>query len=229
MKTMSKKKLYLNGFVGQMWDFWADEMPSTSYNGMKKNLDSAEGEGIELHINSKGGDAFEGMAMLNLLKDQSGEKVAVVDGICASAATLPLFAMDKVQAHETSMFLFHKSATMAFGHSSDLRKSADELDTIDNTIIDLYMKKFKGTEDELVELLDEDKLVSAKYALEIGLIDEIIADKGSDDKEEDEKEKEKETPQAKTLDEVGLEAKEMATENNDRFAKLSAIFENLTF
>lgn len=226
---MTKKKLYLDGFVGQVWDFWADEMPSTSYKGMKANLEKAEGEGIELHINSKGGDAFEGMAMLNLLKDQKGEKVAVVDGICASAATLPLFAMDKVQAHETSMFLFHKSATMAFGHSSDLRKSADELDTIDSTIVDLYMKKFKGSEDELHALLDDDKLVTAKYALEIGLIDEIIADLPA--KEDDKEEPENTTgdsPQAKAFNDVVAEVKETADENNERFAKLAKVFENIT-
>lgn len=217
-------KLYLDGYVGQVLDLWADDVPSTSYKGMKKNLEGMTGD-LELHINSKGGDAFEGMAMLGLLKNHEGKKTAIVEGICASAATLPLFAMDEVKAHETSMFLFHKSATMAFGHSNDLRKSADELDTIDNTIIDLYMKKFKGTEEELVSLLDEDKLVSAKYALEIGLIDEIIADVP---KEDDEENKESETQlNAKTLDDVVAEASEEATQNNDRLAMFANALTNI--
>lgn len=173
--------LHLNGFVGQVMDLWTDEVMSATYNGMKSNLEGHSGEDLELHINSKGGDVFEGMAMLGLLKEQTGNKVALVQGICASAATLPLFAMDTIKAQETSMFLFHKSATMAFGHSEDLEKQAQELKTIDKVVLDLYKKKFKGTEEELVALLEADKLISAKQALEYGLIDEIVADLPEDE------------------------------------------------
>lgn len=221
-------KLYLSGFVGQVLDLWTDEVPSTTYNGMKKNLEGHENDGIELHINSKGGDAFEGMAMLGLLKGVTGEKVAIVEGICASAATLPLFAMDKVKAQETSMFLFHKSATMAYGHSEDLKKSAEELDTIDETITELYAKKFKGTNEELVALLSSDKLISAKQALEFGLIDEIIPDLAEEDPEDKEKELEKdEEKDPKTVEDVAKEAAELAYENNKQITMLANLFKGL--
>lgn len=167
-------KITLEGFIGEVYDWMADELKTTSYKGMESKLKDVTGD-IELHINSKGGDAFEGMAIMNSLNNYTGgEKVAIVDGFCASAATLPLFAMDTVKAHETTMFVFHKSGTMAFGHSSDLRKAADELDTIDGAVTDLYMKRFTGTEEELNALLDEDKLITAKQALEYGFIDEIV-------------------------------------------------------
>lgn len=221
-------KLYLSGFVGQVLDLWTDEVPSTTYNGMKKNLEGHENDGIELHINSKGGDAFEGMAMLGLLKGVTGEKVAIVEGICASAATLPLFAMDKVKAQETSMFLFHKSATMAYGHSEDLKKSAEELDTIDETITELYAKKFKGTNEELVALLSSDKLISAKQALEYGLIDEIIPDLAEEDPEDKEKNLEKDKEKdPKTVEDVAKEAAELAYENNKQITMLANLFKGL--
>ncbi len=221
-------KLYLSGFVGQVLDLWTDEVPSTTYNGMKKNLEGHENDGIELHINSKGGDAFEGMAMLGLLKGVTGEKVAIVEGICASAATLPLFAMDKVKAQETSMFLFHKSATMAYGHSEDLKKSAEELDTIDETITELYAKKFKGTNEELVALLSSDKLISAKQALEFGLIDEIIPDLAEEDPEDKEKDLEKDKEKdSKTVEDVAKEAAELAYENNKQITMLANLFKGL--
>lgn len=219
------EKIYLNGFVGEVYDFWTDEIKSSSYAGMKKNLEGVTGD-IELHINSKGGDAFEGMSMLALLKDHEGQKTAIVDGFCASAATLPLFAMDTVKAHETSMFCFHKSGTMAFGHANDLRKSADELDSIDETVIDLYMKKFTGTEAELVELLDKDTLINAKQAKEYGFVDEIIVDVP---------EKDVEQPVVQELsvnDKIKLEgekAEKIAKENNERVANLAKIFENFSF
>lgn len=215
--------IYLNGFVGQVMDLWTDEILSATYNGMKANLEGHETEDIELHINSKGGDVFEGMAMLGLLKEHTGQKTALVQGICASAATLPLFAMDKVKAQETSMFLFHKSATMAYGHSEDLEKQAAELKTIDQTIIDLYLKKFKGTEEELIELLEADKLISAKQALEYGLIDEIVAD--VPDKEDEPDEQKEPTKEAKkSVEQVTEESTQLAAENNNRINMLANIF-----
>lgn len=178
-------KITLEGFVGEVYDWMADELKTTSYKGMESKLKDVTGD-IELHINSKGGDAFEGMAIMNSLKNYTGgSKTAIVDGFCASAATLPLFAMDTVKAHETTMFVFHKSGTMAFGHSSDLRKAADELDTIDGAVTELYMKRFTGTEEELNALLDEDKIITAKQALEYGFIDEIVQDVKEPETDED--------------------------------------------
>lgn len=219
-------KITLEGFVGEVYDWLQDELKTTSYKGMEAKLKDAEGD-IELHINSKGGDAFEGMAIMNSLKNYTGgSKTAIIDGFCASAATLPLFAMDTVKAHETTMFVFHKSATMAFGHSSDLRSSADELDTIDSVVMELYMKRFTGTQDELEALLDEDKIITSKQALEYGFIDEII--------------QEAEPEEAPTLDvedksvamsveDVAKEAEAQADANNERVATLFKAFKDFQF
>lgn len=221
-------KLFLNGFVGEVYDFWTDEIKSSSYAGMKSNMEGVEGD-IELHINSKGGDAFEGMAMLALLKNHEGNKTAIVDGFCASAATLPLFAMDKVQAHETSLFLFHKSGTMAFGHASDLRKQADELDTIDSTVVDLYMKKFTGSEAELHALLDDDKLITAKQALEYGFIDEIISDDKPELKDESTITMSAEEPKEKpTVEKVAEDSAKIIMENQTKVNTLVDIFNNIS-
>lgn len=168
-------KIILEGVVGEVYDWLQDELKATSYKGLTAQMKDVSDD-IELHINSKGGDAFEGIAIMNALKKyDKGTKTAIVDGFCASAATLPLFAMDKVQAHETSLFVFHKGATVAMGHADDIRKTADDLDTIDDLVIDLYMSKFTGSRDELVALLDYDKIISAKQALEYGFVDELIS------------------------------------------------------
>lgn len=169
-------KIIIEGVIGEVYDWLQDEIKATSYKGMEAKLKDVSDD-IELHINSKGGDAFEGMAIMNQLKQyDKGTKTAIVDGFCASAATLPLFAMDHVKAHQTSVFVFHKAATMAFGHANDIRKTADELDTIDGMVTDLYMTKFTGSRAELDALLDEDKIITAQQALEYGFIDEIVAD-----------------------------------------------------
>lgn len=174
-------KIVIEGVIGEVYDWLQDELKATSYKGIESKLKDVNDD-IELHINSKGGDAFEGMAILNSLRNyDGGSKTAIIDGFCASAATLPLFAMDKVKAHETSLFVFHKAGTFAFGHASDLRAAATELDTIDSVVIDLYMSKFTGSREELDALLDEDKIITAQQAKEYGFIDEIIPNVEPDD------------------------------------------------
>lgn len=196
-----KTIIRIEGAIGELYDYFTDDNPNTTSKAINKILDNTSGD-IEVHINSMGGNVFEGLAILAALTDyDKGQKTAVVDGYCASAATLPLFAMDNVKAHETAMFCFHKAATVAFGHATDLRKAAEDLDKIDGSVVDLYMKRFKGTEEELHALLDEDRLMSAKEALELGFVDELVTAKKDDEdvedkdkeNEDDDKEKKQET------------------------------------
>lgn len=173
-------KIIMEGVIGEVYDWLQDEIKATSYKGIESQLKEVSDD-LELHINSKGGDAFEGIAIMNSLRNYSkGTKTAIIDGFCASAATLPLFAMDSVKAHESALFVFHKAATMAFGHADDIRKTASELDTIDSVVVDLYMTKFTGSADELHALMDEDKVITAQQALDYGFIDEVIPNSATD-------------------------------------------------
>lgn len=205
-------KITIEGFIGQVYDYMQDELKTTSYKGIEAKLQEVEGD-IDIHINSKGGDAFEGIAIMNALNNYTGgNKTAIVDGFCASAGTLPLFAMDTVKAHKTALFVFHKGATMAFGHADDLRETADELDTIDGTVMDLYMERFTGTQEELDALMTADKIITAQQALEYGFVDELITKEVKEDSQP------KALLESNKLTETVELSKEHADEMSDRLA-----------
>ena len=48
-----------------------------------------DGTTIELHINSNGGEAKEGVAIYNSLVNKKAKKIAYIDGVAYSAAFLP--------------------------------------------------------------------------------------------------------------------------------------------
>lgn len=134
-------------------------------------------EKIKLRINSPGGSVFEAQTMYNSLKqfakDNKIEVESFVEGVAASAATFLALVGDTVKMGEGCLFMIHNPSTYSSGMSDDLRKAADLLDKVKETILDIYMKKSSLTREELSQKMDDETWFSAKEALEAGFIDSI--------------------------------------------------------
>ncbi len=63
---------------------------------------------IDLHINSPGGDVFEGIAIFNALKNHGAAITVYVDGVAASMASLIAMAGDTVIMPENAFMMIHK-------------------------------------------------------------------------------------------------------------------------
>ncbi len=173
-------------------------------------------ETIEVRINSNGGDAFAGLAIVNLLRSAGKPIHVFIDGVAASAASSIAMAGDTVTMPETSMLMIHNAYTWACGNAAAHRKIADDLDKVMQSIKLLYLSKAgeKLTEEKLDELLDAETYLSAEEAYKLGLCDEVIdkdgnakvfeEDPGKDeDKDKDEEEsEEEEKPEDKPDDDV---------------------------
>lgn len=61
--------------------------------------------------------------------------------------------------------MIHNAWTRVSGNANELRKQADDLDTITQASINAYMEKVNISEEELKELLDEEKWLSPQEAL----------------------------------------------------------------
>lgn len=134
-------------------------------------------EKIKLRINSPGGSVFEAQTMYNSLKqfakDNEIEVESFIEGVAASAATFLALVGDTVKMGEGCLFMIHNPSTYSSGMSDDLRKAADLLDKVKETILDIYMKKSSLTREELSQKMDDETWFSAKEALEAGFIDSI--------------------------------------------------------
>ncbi len=64
-------------------------------------------EEIRLHINSPGGEVYEGIAILNALRAHPARVVAVVDGLAASAASFIATGADEVVMSENTELMIH--------------------------------------------------------------------------------------------------------------------------
>lgn len=139
-----------------------------------KIKDVKEDESIELEINSYGGDVFLGIDLCNTLRSHKGEVTVIITGIAASAASVIAMGADKIKAYNNAQMMVHNAWTFAMGNAKELRKVADDLESINESVLASYTHRLDA--DTAKKLLDDETYLSAKKAKEYGLIDEIIGD-----------------------------------------------------
>jgi ATP-dependent Clp protease protease subunit len=124
---------------------------------------------ITVRINSPGGDAFEGVAIFNILRS-SGKPVNVfVDGIAASAASIIAMAGDTRVMGAGSMLMIHNAWSSCVGYAEDMRKMADTLDKVSASVAETYISRAGVTKAKAKELMDSESWLSASESLELGL------------------------------------------------------------
>jgi ATP-dependent Clp endopeptidase proteolytic subunit ClpP len=128
---------------------------------------------VRLHLNSPGGDVFDGLAIYQHLKSRTGETTVVVDGLAASIASVIAMGADKVVMAPKATMMIHEGWTAAVGNSADMRKLADLLDKTSTNIASVYADKAGGTVEFWRDRMKEETWYSADEALEAGLVDEV--------------------------------------------------------
>ena len=126
------------------------------------------GEDIELIISSYGGILNHALAIYKLLKPVSERITAKVIGVAASSAILILLAANKRIADKDSRLLIHLPFVALEGTADDLESAAAEMRNYESIVKDIY-SSVAGAE----TLLKEERWLTAKEALEAGLITEI--------------------------------------------------------
>ncbi|MGX7745687.1 head maturation protease, ClpP-related [Rhodopseudomonas parapalustris] len=132
-------------------------------------LNSLDGKtDVNIHINSGGGDVFAGIAIYNILKNNSAKKTTYVEGLAASSASIIAFASDTVIVPNSAQLMIHNPWTVAMGNANDFRKMADTLDQISQSLINIYMDNAKDgvTEEKIKQLMDDESWFTGDQAAE---------------------------------------------------------------
>ena len=128
---------------------------------------------IRVRINSGGGDVFDGLAMFNYLSGR-GNVETIIDGIAASAATLPFLAGSKRTIPKNAFFMIHNPWTGAVGQASDMRKAADVLDRIGQGLADVYARVTGTVAAEVQKLMDAETWLNGQAAKDGGWATDVV-------------------------------------------------------
>lgn len=130
---------------------------------------------IEVHLNSPGGSFFEGVAIMNTLKDHKANVSVRVDGLAASAASVIAMGGDEVVMAAGSQMMIHEASIIALGKVDDLTKAVKQLNAINATMSGLYQAKAGGTVEEWAAAMAEETWYLAQEAVDAGLADRLDA------------------------------------------------------
>lgn len=173
-------ELYLYGYIGQKADPFYGEDPEEDITDKAvvkaiRELEKQTGR-INIRINSPGGSVMHGDPIITAIRNSKAEIHTYVDGIAASMAFDIWAAAKNRHASINSKLMIHATGGFAFGTAKDMRAAADMLDKFDQSAISTFADATGMSEEEIKKEFYEDYAdhwLTAKDALEMGLIDEI--------------------------------------------------------
>ncbi len=133
---------------------------------------------IELHVNSPGGEVWDGIAILNCLRAHKATVTTIVDGVAASAASFIAMAGDEIVMARNSELMIHDAWGLCMGNAADMTELAGRLDQMSDNIASIYAEKAGGDIASWRETMRSEVWYSAQEAVDAGLADRVIAKDG---------------------------------------------------
>ena len=151
-----------------------DEIGYFGVTAMDMIRDLADVTGpIELHLNSPGGEVFEGITIYNALIARK-DLTVMIDGIAASIASVIAMAGNPVLIARQATMMIHDGHAMGIGTAQDMRDLAEQLDRKSNDIATIYSEHTGKPVKYWREMMKAETWLTAQEAIDIGLADRFI-------------------------------------------------------
>lgn len=171
MKKINIKGTIIPNDVAWIYDLF--EIDNSSPNKVIDALEEANGDDVEVIINSGGGDVFAGSEIYTELKSYQGNVTTKIVGIAASAASVIAMA-GKTLISPTAQLMIHNVSSRAAGDYRNMEHEAEVLKNYNKSIASAYMIKTGMKEDELLDLMNKETWFNAQQAKEKGFVDEVL-------------------------------------------------------
>jgi ATP-dependent Clp protease, protease subunit len=177
------KKIFIKGAIisnNDQWIYdWLD-WEATSPKKVQTELIEANGEDIEVEINSGGGSVFDASEIYTSLKEYTGKVTTKIVGLAASAASVISMASDHLMMSPTSQMMIHNASAATSGDYREMNHMAEILQNVNQTVANAYKLKSGKSDKELLKMMNAETWLTPQQALDHGLIDEIMFEKDNE-------------------------------------------------
>jgi len=159
------------------WIYDWFEIEAVCPKDVAKQLNEVGSEDVTVEINSGGGDVFAGNEIYYMLSQYKGNITIDIVGFAGSAASVIAMA-GRSRMVPSALLMIHNVSGTARGDYHSMDKMSEVLKTANKAISNAYIAKTGLSQEKLLSLMDEEKWMDAKEAVELGFVDEIINDGG---------------------------------------------------
>lgn len=147
-----------------------------SANDFIRDLADIKGA-VDIHLNSPGGEVFDGLAIYEALKQRPGPVSVKIDSLAASIASVIAMAADPGQLliARTASMMIHNAWGMGVGDAADMRKLADMLASETDNVASIYAERTGKPAGHYSALMTAETWLKGQAAVDEGLADGILA------------------------------------------------------
>jgi ATP-dependent protease ClpP protease subunit len=163
-------EIYIYGAIGGDW--FGEGVTAKQVADDLKALGKVKN--IDVRINSEGGSVFEGKAIYSLLTQHGARITAKIDGLAASAASFIAMAAHEIEISEGAFVMIHNAYGVCVGGAHDMRSYAQLLDTVNETIREVYAARTKQDTKSITKWMDDETWFTGKEAVANGFADKLV-------------------------------------------------------
>ena len=156
-------------------DYYLDGLSAKAFINDLKAMPKAKE--INVRINSEGGSVFDGITIHNALKNYKANVNVMIDGLAASIASVIAMAGDTIEMAENAFMMIHDPWLVTAGSADDLRKVAEEMDMIRESLLDTYVRRTGGDKKKISDMMHDETWMNAEMAAELGFADTITEER----------------------------------------------------
>ena len=131
-------------------------------------------EPIEIYLNTPGGNLYETLVLCNIIKLSTTPIHTIVLGYAASAGALITMSGHRRFAYTASSILIHQASGVASGKVNDMNDELKHVNKQSNRMKEYILQHTKITPQLYKKNQQREWWLSAREALELGVLDEII-------------------------------------------------------
>jgi ATP-dependent protease ClpP protease subunit len=160
-------ELWIYEEIGE--NFWGEGVAAKTF---VPELNALKVSQIDLHINSYGGNVFDGVAIHNALVRHPANVTSYIDGIAASIASIVALAGNDIVMPSNAMLMIHNPAGFAFGDETAMRQMAEALASIKDSMLNVYEEHSSKSRKDLSAAMDSETWLTAQDAIDYGFVTE---------------------------------------------------------
>lgn len=157
-------ELYIYGDITSFK--WFDE--DVTAKSIIDEINSISADVINVYISSYGGEVQAGLAIYNALKRHKAKVRTICDGFACSIASVIFMAGEERIMNDSSLLMIHDAWSFAEGNAKELKKIAEDLEKITEASVTAYKAHSTLSEEEIVEMMDNETWILPEEAVEYG-------------------------------------------------------------